>query len=299
MTNSSGIRVLVVGGSGMLGHRAWLEFQKRFDTWATIRKRNGLPPIFSDPHVISDVDATRIDAVESVVASVRPTVVLNCVGVVKQLSSAKDPVIAIATNALLPHQLAGVCRSIGARFIHVSTDCVFSGRKGMYTEDDRPDADDLYGRTKLLGEVTTPGALTIRTSMIGRELRGTSGLVEWLLSHRHGRVDGYRGAIFSGFTTHALVALIAEVIERHPTLTGLYHVAADPINKYDLVTKLNGRFSAGITVDVSDRVQIDRSLDAAHFREMTQISSPTWDEMIEGLVRDVTPYDEWRQTFVS
>lgn len=299
MTDSSRIRVLVVGGSGMLGHRAWLEIRKRFDTWATVRRREGLPVIFSDPHVISNVDATRIDALERVVESVRPTVVLNCVGVVKQLSSAKDPVIAIATNALLPHQLAGVCRSAGARFIHVSTDCVFSGRKGMYTEDDRPDADDLYGRTKLLGEVTTPGALTIRTSMIGRELRGTSGFLEWLLSHRHGRVDGYRRAIFSGLTTQALASLIADVIERHSTLTGLYHVAADPINKYDLVTRLNEKYSAGITVDVSDKVQIDRSLDSSRFREVTQIHSPTWNEMIEALVRDTTPYEEWRRTVVS
>ena len=299
MTNASGIRVLVVGGSGMLGHRAWLEFRTRFDTWATIRHRDRLPPIFDDPHVISDVDATRVDVIERVVASVRPAVVLNCVGVVKQLSSANDPVIAIATNALLPHQLARVCRAAGARFIHVSTDCVFSGRKGMYTEDDRPDADDLYGRTKLLGEVVTPGALTIRTSMIGRELRGASGLVEWLLSHRHGRVDGYRRAIFSGLTTHALVSLIADVIEHHPTLTGLYHVAADPINKYDLVTRLNQGYMAGIAIDASDRVKIDRSLDARRFREITKTSPPTWNEMIERLVSDITPYDQWRQTVVS
>lgn len=283
----------------MLGHRAWLEMRKRFETWATIRRRDDLPPIFNDPYVISDVDATSIETIERVVASVRPTVVLNCVGVVKQLASAKDPVIAITTNALLPHQLACVCRSAGARFIHVSTDCVFSGQKGMYTEDDRPDADDLYGRTKLLGEVTTSGALTIRTSMIGRELRGTSGLVEWLLSHRNGRVDGYRRAVFSGFTTHALVSLIADVIERHPNLTGLYHVAAEPINKYDLVTRLNQAFLAGITIEASERVKIDRSLDATRFREITKTSPPTWNEMIERLVGDNTPYDEWRQTVVS
>jgi dTDP-4-dehydrorhamnose reductase len=218
---------------------------------------------------------------------------------VKQLSSANDPVTAISTNSLLPHQLAAVCRAHSARFIHVSTDCVFSGRKGMYTEDDRPDPEDLYGQTKLLGEVTTPGALTIRTSMIGRELRTTSGLVEWLLSHRSGRVDGYRRAIFSGFTTRALAALIGDVIERHPTLTGLYHVAADPINKFDLVTKLNEQFRAGITVDPSDKVQIDRSLDAGRFRRVTGMIPPSWDEMIESLARDSAPYEEWRQTVVS
>ena len=299
MTDSSRIRVLVVGASGMLGHRAWLECRNRFETWATVRRLDALPAIFNDPHVISDVDAMRIDALARVVESVRPTVVLNCVGVVKQLSSAKDPVVAIATNALLPHQLAAVCRSAGARLIHVSTDCVFSGQKGMYTEDDRPDADDLYGRTKLLGEVTTTGALTIRTSMIGRELRGTSGLVEWLLSHRNGRVDGYRRAIFSGFTTHALVSVIADVIERHPDLTGMYHVAAEPINKYDLLTRLNEGFRAGITIEASERVKIDRSLDATRFRGITRIPAPTWDEMIERFVSDITPYDEWRRTVVT
>ena len=285
MTDTSGIRALVIGGSGMLGHRAWLEFRTRFDTWTTVRSLNGLPPIFNDPHVISDVDATRIDSVERAVAAVRPTLVLNCVGVVKQLASAKDPVVAISTNALLPHQLAGVCRSAGARFIHISTDCVFSGRKGMYTEDDRPDPEDLYGHTKLLGEVATAGALTIRTSMIGRELRSASGLVEWLLSHRNGRVSGYRRAVFSGFTTQALARLLAEVIERHPALSGLYHVAGDPINKYDLVTRLNDAFRAGITVDASDKVHIDRSLDAGRFRAATRIFPPTWDDMIRGARR--------------
>jgi dTDP-4-dehydrorhamnose reductase len=255
--------------------------------------------IFNDPHVIVDVDATRLDALERVISSIRPTVVLNCIGVVKQLSSAKDPVIAISTNALLPHQLAALCRSAGARFIHVSTDCVFSGRKGMYTEQDRPDPEDLYGQTKWLGEVATPGALTIRTSMIGRELRTASGLVEWLLSHRNGHVEGYRRAIFSGFTTQALAAVIADVIEHHPTVTGLYHVAAERINKWDLVSRLNQQFKAGITIVPSDRVQIDRSLDASRFHEATGIAPPRWDAMIDNLARDTTPYEEWRQTVVS
>jgi dTDP-4-dehydrorhamnose reductase len=299
MTAASAIRVLVVGGSGMLGHRAWLALRQRFDTWTTLRSRNGLPAIFDDARVITDVDVTRLETIQRVIFSVQPTVVVNCVGVVKQLASANDPVIAISTNALLPHQLAALCRSAGARFIQISTDCVFSGRKGMYTETDQPDPEDLYGQTKLLGEVTTPGALTIRTSMIGRELRTTSGLVEWLLSHRHGRVEGYRRAIFSGFTTQTLAALIGDVIERHPTLTGLYHVAADPINKWDLVNRLNQRFKAGITIVPSDTVQIDRSLDASRFLAATGMAPPGWDAMIADLAGDPTPYEEWRQTVVS
>ena len=229
-------RVLILGGSGMFGHRAWLEFRKRFDTWVTMRASDGMPPIFDAARVLAPVEATDLGSVERPFSMVKPTVVINCIGVVKQLSSAKDPITSLTINSLFPHQVAGFCRAAGARLIHLSTDCVFSGRKGMYAEDDYPDPEDLYGRTKLLGEVTADGALTIRTSMIGREIRTTSGLVEWLLSHRHGRVKGYTRAIFSGLTTQALAVVLADVVEHHPRLTGLYHVAADPVSKYDLLS---------------------------------------------------------------
>jgi len=292
-------RVLILGGSGMFGHRAWLEFRKRFDTWVTMRTLDSMPPIFDPAHVIAPVEATDLESVERSFSMVKPTVVINCIGVVKQLSAAKDPIISLRINSLFPHQVAGFCRAAGARLIHLSTDCVFSGGKGMYAEEEYPDPEDLYGRAKLLGEVTADGALTIRTSFIGREIRTTSGLVEWLLSHRHGRVKGYTGAIFSGLTTQALAIVLADVVEHHPKLAGLYHVAADAISKYDLLRRLNVQFQAGITVEASDAVQIDRSLDGSRFRDATRISAPGWDSMIAALASDPTPYEDWRRAVVS
>jgi dTDP-4-dehydrorhamnose reductase len=292
-------RVLILGGSGMFGHRAWLEFHKRFDTWATLRRFDGMPSIFSEARAIAPVDATSLASVERAFSLVKPTVVLNCVGVVKQLSSARDPIVALTINSVFPHQVAGLCRSSGARLIHLSTDCVFAGRKGLYTEDDVPDAEDLYGRTKLLGEVTTDGALTVRTSMIGREIGTTTGLVEWLLSHRQGRVKGYTRAIFSGLSTPALASVLADVVEHHPQLTGLYHLAAEPISKYDLLCRLNEEFRAGITIEPSEALRIDRSLDGRRFREATGISAPGWGAMIAALAGDPTPYEDWRRTVVS
>ncbi len=177
-------RVLVLGGGGMLGHKVNQVFRERFDTWATLR---GQPPagavsLFDPARTITDVDVLDLVRLDQVLREVHPSVVINCVGVVKQLAEARDPVAAISINALFPHRLPRSCRTIGARVIHISTDCVFSGRRGNYSETDESDAADLYGRTKLLGEVTGEGALTIRTSIIGRELRGTTGLLEWFLS---------------------------------------------------------------------------------------------------------------------
>ena len=164
----------------------------------------------------------------------------------------------------------------------------------MYTEDDVPDARDLYGLTKLLGEVRVPGALTIRTSIVGRELSSSHGLLEWFLANGHGRVAGYTRAVFSGLTTQGLAEILAEVIQRFPGLSGLYHVSADPISKYDLLRRLNEAFGTGIEIEPRDEPIIDRSLDSTRFRSETRLRPPTWDAMISDLVSDPTPYNSWR-----
>src|SRR5215468_2937943 len=199
------MKVLVLGGSGMLGHKLWQTFGPHFDTYVTFR---GVPEeyrryrIFDQAKSISNISAEDIDSVARVFGTVQPDVVVNCIGIVKQDTAAKDPIASITVNSLLPHHLARLCHQHSARLIHLGTDCVFSGRKGDYSEADIPDAGDLYGRTKLLGEVAGENCLTIRTSMIGRELKGSHGLLEWFLSQTD-RVRGFKRAIFSGFTTQA------------------------------------------------------------------------------------------------
>ncbi len=287
--------VLVLGAGGMLGHKLWQHLKDRTETWATVRSRDGLPAeLFGGPRVLEGVDAFSFETVERAIRQSRAAVVVNCIGVVKQLAGSKDPVSAISVNALLPHRVHAVCRQSGAHLVQISTDCVFRGDTGKYRETDPPDADDLYGRTKLLGEAVGDGALTLRTSIIGRELRGGAGLVEWFLSHRGGRVKGYSHAIFSGVTTGVLSQVIGDVIDRPERMSGLFHVAAEPISKYDLLCRLNRAFEAGITIEPSEAVRIDRSLDGGRFREATGWTAPDWTDMIGRLASDETPYEEWR-----
>jgi dTDP-4-dehydrorhamnose reductase len=241
--------------------------------------------------IIEGVDVRQPEGLDAALERSRPDAVVNCVGVVKQLAAAKDPVESITINALYPHQLAGACRQRGIRLVHISTDCVFDGRQGGYREDDPASATDLYGRSKALGEVTGPGCLTVRTSIIGRELSGTSGLVEWFLSRRGGAADGFVRAIFSGFTTLALSRILLRLLTDHPALEGLYHVAAAPIDKHTLLQLLNSAYEAGVTITPREEPRIDRSLDATRFLSATGLAPPTWETMIAEMAADATPYD--------
>lgn len=290
-------RVLILGGGGMLGHKVWQAALSRFVTKATVRSsarffvERGYPADSVLPHV----DVSDSTALVRAFSAARPDVVVNCIGVVKQLAAAKDPLLSLSLNSLLPHQLTDLCAAVGARLIHISTDCVFSGQKGMYRENDFADAHDLYGRTKLLGEVDRPGSLTLRTSIIGRELTTSNGLVEWFLSKRGTMVQGYEKAIFSGLTTNVLSTLILDLIEHRPDLSGLYQVAAEPINKYKLLQLLDQAYDTGTGLDRDGSVMIDRSLDGSRFREATSFQAPSWPDMIAAMAADPTPYDQWRR----
>jgi len=285
------LTILILGAGGMLGHRLWLACRERHQVVATARQSSralaeAVPDAVRD--LVPGVDASQFDSVVRAVAEARPEVVVNCIGIVKQRPEAKDPIASLTVNALFPHRLADLCRAAGARLIHVSTDCVFSGARGGYVESDIADADDLYGRTKLLGEVTGRGALTLRTSIIGREIGRGQGLVEWFLAQPGPSVPGYSRAIFSGVTTHELSRVVLMVVERFPALEGLYHVAAEPIAKSDLLQLLNDAYGCGHAIGAVDQPAIDRSLYGSRFRAATGWQAPTWPEMIHELARDAT-----------
>jgi dTDP-4-dehydrorhamnose reductase len=290
-------RVLILGAAGMLGHKLWQAYRDRFDIWGTVRSSHreyaGLG-LFDPERLLGGVDAFDFDSVVRALAMVKPDVVVNTIGIIKQLPNAQDPIISLTVNSLFPHRLANLCRASSARLVHISTDCVFSGRRGMYVEKDESDAEDLYGRTKYLGEVSGSSGVTVRTSIIGRELQTTSGLVEWFLSNRGGRVRGYTRAIYSGFTTLALANIIAEVIERHPDLTGVYQVSSEPIAKYDLLCLLRDEYAVDVDIQPSADVQVDRSLDSSRFRAVTGFLPLSWPEMIRAMASDPTPYEDWR-----
>jgi dTDP-4-dehydrorhamnose reductase len=299
------MRVLILGAGGMLGHKLYQQFQPRFDTWATVRsgyaayQRYGL---LHDDRIIGGVDAFNIDTVIRALGEIKPDVVVNCIGIIKQLRAAKDPIISLEINSLFPHRAANLAAAAGARFIHISTDCVFNGRKGGYTEDDPSDAEDLYGRSKFLGEVhEQPHALTLRTSIIGRELNSRAGLVEWFLSHRPGqpnfgqRVRGFRQAIYTGFTTQVMAHIIGDVIEHRPDLHGLYQVASEPINKYDLLLHVRDMYGMNVDIEPYDDFKMDRSLDGSRFEADAGFTPPSWQRMIQDMADDPTPYDQWKE----
>jgi dTDP-4-dehydrorhamnose reductase len=288
--------VLVLGGSGMLGHELWRTCAERFDAYASVRSDEAAGPVtevVDADRIVPGVRAEEPRTIARALDETQAEVVVNCIGIVKQ--AVDDPEPAIRVNALFPHRLAAACRARGARLIHISTDCVFSGERGAYTETDLPDPVDTYGRSKLLGEPATPGALTIRTSMIGRELATSHGLLEWFLAQSGGSVRGFQRAVFSGPTTPVLSRAIADVIEHHDGLDGLWHLSAEPISKYELLLRLRDAFELEVEIEPDDAVAIDRSLDSGRFRAATGFEAPSWQEMVTELAGSRDEYAHVRQ----
>jgi dTDP-4-dehydrorhamnose reductase len=277
------INVLVLGATGMLGNAVLRLFARSegISVRGTVRSMRSarLLPANLQPLLVDGVDIEQFDSLARGIAKTRPDVVINCIGVVKQLAEADDPLTALPINSLLPHRLAQLCAIAEARLVHVSTDCVFSGGKGMYTEADFPDANDLYGRSKYLGEVDYPHAITLRTSIIGHELDGARSLLCWFLA-QSGSVRGFTKAIFSGLPTVELARVIRDHVLPHPELHGLYHVSAAPINKYDLLQLIAGTYGKSIDIQPYDQFSIDRSLDSTRFREASGYVPAAWPDLV-------------------
>lgn len=283
------LRVLIMGGSGMIGHQLWRHLSGRNEeTYATIRKRrcdythHGL---LDSSHVVESVDARCFKELEKVLTDLRPDVVLNCIGVTKRREKEHETIDSIVLNALLPHQLAlwGVSRNV--KLVNFSTDCVFDGARGSYCEDDPINAADLYGKTKALGEVAADNILTIRSSFIGPELQDGTELFEWFVSQR-GAVKGFRGAIYTGLTTLELGHIVERLINEYPECSGLYHVSSEPISKYELLKLIRKKLQLNIEVLPDDTFQCNRSLNSERFRREFNYSPPSWEDMIDELADD-------------
>jgi dTDP-4-dehydrorhamnose reductase len=279
-------RVLVIGAAGMLGHATLRVFAASpgFAAIGSVRSEasRDLLPAALRANVVAGVDVDDDAALSRLFAESRPDAVINCVGVVKQLAAADDALVAIPINSVLPHRLARHCASSGARLVHVSTDCVFSGKEGNYHEDDVPDARDLYGRSKLLGEVDYPHAITLRTSIIGPELAGAHGLIGWFLAQQ-GPVRGFTRAIFSGLPTVTLAETIRDHVLRLPALRGVYHVSAAAISKYDLLRLVAAAWDRELAIAPDDGLVIDRSLDSARFRAATGWQPAEWPVLVRAM----------------
>ncbi|MBE0472527.1 MAG: SDR family oxidoreductase [Methyloprofundus sp.] len=277
------MKVLVLGVTGMLGSAVFKTLSKYHDVYGMARS-NAAKLNSSDAlqqKMILGVDVLDHDALVDLLAKVRPDVVVNCVGLIKQLPNAKDPLVALPLNAMFPHRLARLCGLQGLRLVHISTDCVFSGEKGMYKESDESDAKDLYGKSKYIGELHDYShCVTLRTSIIGHELNSNASLVDWFLS-QEGQVKGFTKAVFSGLPTVELARVINEFVLPNPGLSGLYHVSAEPIDKCTLLNLVKDVYAKDIKIVADDGVVIDRSLDSARFRVATGYLPKSWPDLIQ------------------
>jgi dTDP-4-dehydrorhamnose reductase len=281
-------KVLVIGASGMLGNAVfrYLSARSDLDVVGSVRSTSSLRYLPSElhAHLRTNVDALSPDDLVNLFGAEQPEIVINCVGLVKQLAAADDPLSALPINAMLPHRLARLAATTKARLVHISTDCVFDGTTGNYVESDFANARDLYGRSKFLGEVDYPHAITLRTSIIGHELNSSHGLVDWFLS-QSGSVKGFAKAVFSGLPTVELARVIADYVLPNPLLHGLYHVSAAPINKLDLLALVAQIYGRDTQIVPDEKIVIDRSLDSSRFRTVTGYNPPSWRELVT-LMRD-------------
>lgn len=278
-------RLLVLGASGMLGNAVlrWFARDESYQVYGSVRgsaSSTSLKAKAPAAEFVHGIDVESLDSLTRLFAQVRPEVVVNCIGVVKQLAEADDPLTAIPINALLPHRLARLAQVAGARLVHISTDCVFSGGKGGYVESDPADATDLYGRSKLMGEVDYDNAVTLRTSIIGHELASAHGLVGWFLTQT-GPVRGFTRAVFSGLPTVELARVIQQHVLPHPELRGTYHVSVAAIDKYSLLKLVAAAYGRSTDIAADDKLVIDRSLNSERFRSATGYQPPAWPELVQ------------------
>jgi dTDP-4-dehydrorhamnose reductase len=284
------MRILIVGGDGMLGHQLFKHLGKEYFVKVTLRQDFSLYEkfnLFRPENSFTGIDVCSIDRLMQVLGEFQPQAVVNAAGIIKQRSNARESIPSIEINSLFPHRLALLCNQIGAKMVHLSTDCVFSGEKGNYREDDPSDATDLYGQSKYLGEVNEKHCITLRTSMIGRELSRKKSLLEWFLAQK-GPIKGFKKAIFSGFTTQELSRIIEMILLKHPDASGIYHVSSEPISKYDLLQLINKKLLLPIEIIGDEAFVCDRSLDSGKFRQEFNYSPPTWEKMVDELCEEIS-----------
>jgi len=287
--------ILVLGATGLIGNRLVRTLSEDFDVFGTTRQMKFSNPKFyqllKKDNWLINTDPKKMFELEAKIKKLKPNVIVNCLGITKQKTGEFDIQECVTVNALFPHQLSTICRELDIRLIHFSTDCVFSGQKGNYTEGDIPDPIDTYGRTKVLGDLLNNQDLTIRTSFVGREISSFMNLFEWAIRNKNKKIHAYPNAIYSGLTTLTLSQIIKTIIVNHPKLSGLWHISSEPVSKYELLRNLNKELSLEMDIQKDESFICDRSLNSDSFRKETQIKIPNWSEMINEFIDDQSWYD--------
>ena len=287
------MKLLILGGSGMVGHRLAKKLSNQYEIFSLLRKRPDLDSnqffekVLPKNQCIFIDDINEYENLNNTVKKISPDIIINCIGVIKQRDKVENVLNMRRINSLLPHVLNQICNKNKIKLIHLSTDCVFSGTKGNYQESDNPDPIDEYGKSKLLGEIKKGNALTIRTSFIGPELFNKKSLFEWVKSQKNGEIDGFTNAIYSGLTTLAFSEIIENIIDKHQNLNGIWHISSNPISKFDLIEMINQKFNLKIKINRNSSFRCDRSLNSSKFQEETKIQIPSWRTMIDNLYQDM------------
>lgn len=276
------MNVLILGISGMLGSSLYryLSSCKDLNIYGTSRDLTVFCAKFGDlKNIIQFYDYSKTDKIESLVKQTRPDIIINCIGVIKQTKNSNDPIHILPINSLLPHHLYNICNKMGIRLIHFSTDCVFKGNKGDYKESDERDANDLYGLSKKIGEINKLNALTIRTSIIGHEIRNKLGLLEWFLKQK-GNVKGFKNVYFSGLPTIEIGEILNNYILKNTNLHGILHISGPKISKFDLLTIISTVYKKHILITPDFELNLDRSLDSSKFEKITSYKKVDWEKLI-------------------
>ena len=287
------MKLLILGGSGMVGHSLIKKLSNQYEIFSLLRKHPDMDSnqffekVLPKNQCIFIDDINEYEHLNNTVKKISPNIMINCIGVIKQRDKNENGLHMVRINSLLPHLLNEICNKNKIKLIHLSTDCVFSGTKGNYQESDNPDPIDEYGESKLLGEIKKGNALTIRTSFIGPELFNKKSLFEWVKSQKNGEIDGFENAIYSGLTTLAFSKIIENIIDKHQDLNGIWHISSNPISKFDLIEMINQKFNLKIKINRNSSFRCDRSLNSSKFQEETKIQIPSWKTMIDNLYKDM------------
>ena len=277
-------KLLIIGVGGMLGNALFRYFDERTNTrtYGLLRNKKKILNFFNkfNSEKIIEKDFFDLDNLDQILSDLSPNIIFNCIGIVKQNPLSNDPLSSIRVNSIFPHLLNKLSLKFNFRLIHFSTDCVFSGFQGNYLETDFADANDIYGRSKFLGEISNNGNITIRTSFIGKEIGTNRALLNWFLSQK-GKIKGYKNAIYSGLTTLEVARVLDKYVIPNPDLKGLYHLSADNIDKYSLLSLLNQVYKKDLFIEEDLNIRIDRSLNSNKFRKETGYKPLKWDKAIQ------------------
>ena len=281
------MKILILGGDGMIGHKmTQVLSSQNHEIVISVREKRDLTlkSVSSKPKVFFN-DFLK-DNILDFLVKVNPDVIINAIGVTIRRGSTKNISETIYLNSLFPHQLSNWALAFKKRLIHFSTDCVFSGSEGSYLEDTTPNALDYYGKTKGLGEINSKSSLTIRSSMIGPELFNKTELFEWIINNKEKEINGFSRVMYSGVTTVYMARLLADLIDNHKNLNGIYNVASKPISKFELLHLINDNFDLGLIINDDKTVISNKTLNASKIEKEIGLQPPSWDELIFELKKD-------------